>query len=320
MTTIFVLHTQEDTACAETIRQDLEEEDYTSFHTQSFLDASAIKNAILGSAAVVLVWSSSAAQSKQVKQEVRLAQQLKKLIVPVILDTTVLPQTMVGVSSIVSQVSCKDAVVQLLPQLPLPQSTDSLIMLYELAAHEHIPKRRAAIERAAEMLQRDEQCEAVLAVLDYLAHHEPTMLLREKAQEVLATPQGQTSPASLLQPSDVRHFFSAKCKNGHENVFDKRKICKTGERVLVRDSESSGDKELDELTGYTCKQCGIDMTLYVDCEGYKKCVGSRFLFTMIVLANSIFEGMFHFIKHERWSIFPTGKEKCCVLAVSFPTF
>jgi len=270
MTTICVLHTREDAACAETIRQDLKEEGYTSFHTQSFPDDSVEKNAILGSAAVVLVWSGSAAQSKQVKQEIRLVQKLKKQLVPVVLDGTALPQTLVGVSSIASQASGIDAVVQLLPQLLLLQSTDSLIMLYEQAAHENIHKRRAAIERAAEMLQRDEQREAVLAVLDYLAHHEPTMLLREKAQEVLVTPQGQTSPASLLQPSDVRHFFSAKCKNGHENVFDKRKICKTGERVLVRGSESSGDKELDELKGYTCKQCGIDLTVCVDCEGYKK--------------------------------------------------
>ena len=268
MTIIFVVHTREDAECAETIRQDLEEEGYTSFHTQSFPDDSVEKNAILSSAAVVLLWSGSAAQSKQVKQEVRLAQQLKKLIVPVILDTTVLPQTMVEVSSIVSQASCIDAVVQLLPQLRLLQSTDSLIMLYELAAHEHIHKRRAAIERAAEMLQRDEEREAVLAVLDYLAHHEPTTLLREKAQEVLATPQGQTSPASLLQPSDVRHFFSAKCnKCGHLNVFDKRRVC-PADGDVKRHSFRRGEIELDEIF-LRCEKCDAGLIVEVDCKSYK---------------------------------------------------
>ena len=47
---------------------------------------------------------------------------------------------------------------------------------------------------------------------------------------------------------------------------------------------------------------------------------SILLSVLIVLANSTFEGKFHFIKYERWSIFPIGKEKCSVLAVSFPTF
>jgi hypothetical protein len=44
------------------------------------------------------------------------------------------------------------------------------------------------------------------------------------------------------------------------------------------------------------------------------------LSTLTVLANSIFEGMFHFFKSERWSIFSAEQEKCFVLAVSFPTF
>ena len=44
------------------------------------------------------------------------------------------------------------------------------------------------------------------------------------------------------------------------------------------------------------------------------------LSVLTVLANSIFEGMFHFFKPERWSIFSAEQEKCFVLAVSFPTF
>jgi len=50
------------------------------------------------------------------------------------------------------------------------------------------------------------------------------------------------------------------------------------------------------------------------------CQLSALLSVLTVLANSTFEGMFYFLKPQRWSIFPTEKEKYAVLAVSLPTF
>ena len=50
------------------------------------------------------------------------------------------------------------------------------------------------------------------------------------------------------------------------------------------------------------------------------CQSSALLSVLTVLANSTFEGMFYFLKPQRWSIFPTEKEKYAVLAVSLPTF
>ena len=56
---------------------------------------------ILGSAAVVLVWSSAAAQAAWVARHILFAQRLKKLILPVVLDGTALPNTLIVDSNII---------------------------------------------------------------------------------------------------------------------------------------------------------------------------------------------------------------------------
>src|SRR5437868_4035299 len=69
MTTIFISHAKEDAVCAEQISQGLEAQGYsvrresTSLSLESILYPRTIENFILGSAAVLLLWSSSAAQS-----------------------------------------------------------------------------------------------------------------------------------------------------------------------------------------------------------------------------------------------------------------
>jgi hypothetical protein len=140
------------------------------------------------------------------------------------------------------------------------------------------------------MLQRDEQREAVLALLDYLAHNDLMPVVRDKAQEALAVVQQeadqlppdmiaaqthkvppmtvQKQAAQLPLGMDPQHSIGFSCRRcGYVNYFDKRVICKTGDKGIVRGGSTK--KGLDELTGYTCKQCGGDMTLNVDCEGYK---------------------------------------------------
>src|SRR5713226_1102470 len=97
MTTIFVSHTKEDADCAERIRQGLEAKGYTTWREptsltmESILYPRTIENVILSSAAVVLVWSSSAASAASaewVERHILFAQQLKKPIVPVVIDGT----------------------------------------------------------------------------------------------------------------------------------------------------------------------------------------------------------------------------------------
>ena len=100
------------------------------------LYARTIDNAIVGSAAVVLVWSSGAEQSEWVERHILLAQRLKKPIVPVVLDSTDLPNTLSVDNAIVGQASCADVAAQLLPHLPAPDSTDPIIALWEQASHD----------------------------------------------------------------------------------------------------------------------------------------------------------------------------------------
>src|SRR5437763_11354517 len=97
MTQIFVSHSKEDTECAEHIRQGLEAKGYTTWREptsltmESILYPRTVENVIMGSAAVVLVWNSTAAQSEWVERHILFAQQLKKTIVPVGIDGTGLP-------------------------------------------------------------------------------------------------------------------------------------------------------------------------------------------------------------------------------------
>src|SRR5229473_16734 len=103
---IFVSHAPRDAECAEQIRQGLEAGGYTtwrestSLSIESILYPRTIENVILSSAAVVLVWSGSAAQSDWVERHLLFAQQLQKPILPVLLGGTDLPNTLVAVSPI----------------------------------------------------------------------------------------------------------------------------------------------------------------------------------------------------------------------------
>lgn len=271
MTQIFVSHTQDDAACAESIRQGLEVRGYstwrepTSLSMESLLYPRTIENVILGSAAVLLVWSSSAAPSEWVERHILFAQRLKKLIVPVVIDTTDLPTTLIVDTLIPGQVPCVDVVKQLPPNFPQPGSADPLIKLSEQAAHEFIRIRKEAIDQAADMLKRDEHREAVLAILEYLAHTDLMMGVRDKAQEVLDVDAKKvTTPAFRLEES--RHIVGVRCKNGHITYFDKRRIC-PDEATIVRSVQRAG-LELDERD-LTCGECGVAVKVHVDCRGYR---------------------------------------------------
>ena len=82
--------------------------------------------------------------------------------------------------------------------------------------------------------------------------------MRDKAQEVLNT------MAQQQQGGEAQHIFGVTCRNGHATYFDKRRVCTSNNRKVVR-----GDgKELDELY-LKCDQCDAEMIVRVDCEGYK---------------------------------------------------
>jgi hypothetical protein len=265
MTTIFLSHADGDHACANEMRQGLETAGYTVWREPDYptpRDASypyVIENGILGSAAVVVLWSRSSASFAWVKRHILIAQRFFKPLVPVRLDETGLPSTLLA-ESLSSQQPCSDVVAQILPRLPAPGSTDPLLTLGEQAAHTSIHMRRAAIDHAVAMLQRGEHREAVLAILEYLARNDLMNGVREKAQGVLATArqQNMASPPPPARSQDARHLFDVRCQNGHITTFDRRQVCAQRTEIM---------RGLDELI-LTCPACHIEMAVDVDCEGY----------------------------------------------------
>ncbi len=272
MTQIFISHTTNDDNYANRISQSLEGEGYSiqresSLKPESILYPRSIENVILGSAAVILVWSNSAAQSEWVERNILFAQRLKKLIVPVLIDGTALPNTQLVDTISIKQTAWKKAVEQLLPLLPAPNSTEPLIMVSEQAAHEFIRVRKEAIDQAKVMLKKNEHREAVLAILEYLAQNDPMMGVRDKAQEVLQIDSKQAPPSPSPDPRDSRHIFSVRCKNGHVNYFDKRQVC-PAQATIIRGIEQRAGIELDELH-LVCEECGVKVVARIDCRGYK---------------------------------------------------
>ncbi len=193
MTNLFLLHAPEDTACSETLHTGLATRGYRiwqephSLQVSDILYPHATENAILGSAVVLLVWSRSAACSHEMVRHLLFSLDLKKTILPLVLDKTELPAMLRSFTPFVMQSQCTDSVAELIQQslLPPPDSTDPLIKLAELAASDLLAKRKTAVQQANSMLQRNQQRTAVIAILAYLAQDDPMIGVREPAQEAL---------------------------------------------------------------------------------------------------------------------------------------
>ncbi len=265
MTTIFLSYENSDRTSAEQVRQGLEQVGYTVWREPDYptpSDASypyVIENGILGSAAVVVLWSQSAASLAWVKRHMLFAQRFFKPLVLVRLDETSLPSTLLG-ESLSGEESCSAVVEQVLKRLPAPGSTDALLTLGEQASDTSLRVRKEAIDQAAAMLQRGEHREEVLAILEYLARNDLMSGVREKAQGVLATAKQQQTPSPPVpaHPQEARHLFGVRCKNGHITTFDRRKVCSQRKEIM---------RGLDELI-LNCSTCGVEMAVDVDCEGY----------------------------------------------------
>jgi hypothetical protein len=269
MTTIFLSYAKEDSACADEMRQGLEENGYTIWQEPDFPTPREqsypylIENAILGSTALVLLWSQHAAADVWSKRHLLIAQRFFKPIVPTVLDATALPNTLTTEAPIAAASPCSDVVAQILPHLPVLEKPDALLTLGEQAAHQYLRVRKDAIDQAALMLQQGAHREEVLAILEYLAHNDLMTGVREKAQGVLtaATQQQNATPVAPTRPQDARYWFGVRCKNGHVSSFDKRVVCTQRTEVM------RVMRGLDELL-LTCPICQVEMAVDVDCEGY----------------------------------------------------
>ncbi len=274
MTSLFLLHAFEDAACAETLHTGLEIQGYRIWREPHNLQMSdilyphATENAILGSAVVLLVWSSKAARSAEVARHIPFALDLKKAILPLLLDRTDLPATLHSFVPFVVQSPCTDIVAQMIQQslLPSPDSTDPLITLAQLAASDGLAERKAAVQQAKTMLQRNEHRMEVLAILAYLAQDDPMIRVREPAKEALdadARRQQTPQPPPLLAPplTNTDAMIGVHCKKcGNVTYFNKHRICKESKPVT---------REGKDKLKLKCDTCGKTIMAQVDCEGYK---------------------------------------------------
>jgi hypothetical protein len=273
MTSLFLLHASEDAACAETLHTGLEIQGYRIWREPHNLQMSdilyphATENAILGSAVVLLVWSSQAARSAEVARHIPFALDLKKAILPLLLDQTDLPAALHSFAPFVVQSLCPDIITQLMQQslLPPPNSADPLITLAQLAASDRLTERKAAVQQAKAMLQRNEHRLEVLAILAYLAQDDPMIEVRELAKEALnadARKQQTPQPPSLASPlANTDAMIGVHCKKcGNVTYFNKHRVCKESRPVM------RGGKDKLKLK---CDTCGETMLVRIDCEGYR---------------------------------------------------
>ena len=198
MTHIFLLHAtaSEDLACASRIRQDLILRGYAVHDEVQTLDVSmklyqnSAQSALVGSAAVILLWSSEAARNERLWNAVKFAQQLKRPVLPVTLDSTVFPEILQGVTPTLAVPPYDTIVAALIPSLPPAQGDTPLLDIYERAIDISPDRRKDAMNDAAQLLksgQDTQHRDVLLALLECLAHYDPITSVQEYAQEVLAT-------------------------------------------------------------------------------------------------------------------------------------
>ncbi len=85
--------------------------------------------------------------------------------------------------------------------------------------------------------------------------------LYAQEQEVFDTMAGMNPQQ---QSSEAGSIFGVTCRNGHVSYFDKRRVCSSNNRKVVR-----GDgAELDEIY-LKCSQCDDEMIVHINCEDYR---------------------------------------------------
>lgn len=225
-------------------------------------------NAVLACQTVVVAWNAVAAQDEWVERTLRVAQQLRKPVCLLPLDDTPPP---VEVNARLLPTSDLAALRE---HLPSPTADDSAAVTFQMVAvalaSDLIRERRKGIEQLRDLLNASattpEYRELALAWLEHLARTDLMGTMQDLAKSVLAA-EAQKHIPPLARPDDSRHMFGVRCAKGHVTWFDKRRVCHdhtTFPRTLVR----RADADLSELL-LTCAQCGEQVKVRVDCEGYQ---------------------------------------------------
>jgi TIR domain len=271
MNRLYVAYADQDSSVANAVRRGLEAEGYAVWKGPDAASVGlpsyqrAASNVIIGSRAVILIWSGNAASSQWVENSILIAQRLHKPIIAAITDTSPLPANLTDIPSVEINTPGTNPAAQLRPLLPEPEADPELAAVLEKLGHEYIRERKAGITQATGLLEREEYRAELVAILEELAQHDLITDVRNAAQAAVdqATARG-LRPAN---GSEARYIFARRCPNGHVTYFDKRSVCphsSTFVRKLVR----VGEANLDEIY-LRCGQCDAEMVVRVDCEGYR---------------------------------------------------
>ncbi len=266
MTRIVFVHTSASATLADALRQELCAKGYI-VPDHPLLNAQVgsrqRERAIVGCAAVVVFWEQSVAAAWEAVV-LPTVQRFPKPLFPIVLDATPLPQELAALPTLAGQLTVGPTVAALvgLPGFPSARSVDPLQILYEEATDEIIRIERAAIERAASMLPNAQQRDAVVALLTYLAAHDPLSTMQTLANKVLLDDARQRVPVPPFAPAEAPHIVGGTCVNGHVSYYDARVVCQDYRPVAYGDTQ-----EHDELI-VPCREAGCrqKVVLHVHCR------------------------------------------------------
>jgi hypothetical protein len=268
MAHIFIAHSEAQRGCADRVRGELEALGYSVWREEreaaAVTYARKVENGVRGSAAVVVIWSASAAADEWVEREIMFAQQLKKPLYTVLVDDAELSILLVAGVTLGGDASCAGVAEKLLPHLPPASAGDEVQGVAELLAHERIAKRRQGIEAARSLLERARHREELLALLEDVARKEIMQVVREEAQAVIDAERER--PVREARPDESRHTVGVRCPKGHVTYFDKRILC-TDRTTIKRGTVRRAELDLAEMY-LRCETCGEDMVVRIDCEPY----------------------------------------------------
>jgi hypothetical protein len=272
MTSIFLAQTPASASFAEHLRQELRGKGYTIPEyppLDTAFAASRIERAIVGSAAVILLWESSAASPAWQARHIDTARCFHKPLFPLLLDATPLPDLIAALPTLSGQLPGAATISALvsLPAFPPARASDPLLVLYEQATDENRMRlRRAAIEQAAGMLGQDQHRDALLLLLTYLAEHDPATLLRKEAGKVLQADAQKRIPVPPFSPVEAAMMVAGQCERGHLSYYNRRVICQRYRNIAY----GPGSEQRDELV-VPCQHqgCPLQVVVHVDCGAYQ---------------------------------------------------
>lgn len=287
MTQLFLAHTSADSSFAAQLGRELEASGYrvvvmpSGIPPESPRYARALDDGVLGSEALVLVWSAAAAGDEWAERAWLAAQRLRKSILVIALDSTALPPTL----ALAHVAPTLDA---LRPHLPLLDSESPLREIRELLAHEHIRERRKGIEKARDLLAPDSFSrglaqaaqsayrEEALALLEHVARHDLIGAMRELAQQAMDAEAARRQPPIATiggqppaGPNELRYRIGVRCPKGHVSWFDARRLCHD-HSTFAREVLRRAGAEVSEIQ-VTCGEggCGETVKVRLNCEDYE---------------------------------------------------